>query len=73
MWYLNNPSRVYLLSVQPLLRTECGFQYIKGHFDTTVGMKNESQSYKKILEEISCNPSEAVFLTDVPKGKKGFQ
>jgi len=41
--------------------------FIKGHFDTTVGMKGEVKSYKNILEKISCDPSEVVFLTDVPK------
>lgn len=31
-------------------------------------MKGESQSYKNILRELSCRASDAVFLTDIPKG-----
>ncbi|XP_054257085.1 enolase-phosphatase E1 [Macrosteles quadrilineatus] len=41
--------------------------YIKGHFDTTVGKKSDVESYKKIIDLISCSPSETVFLTDIPK------
>ncbi|XP_014210153.1 enolase-phosphatase E1 [Copidosoma floridanum] len=42
-------------------------KYISGHFDTSVGQKQEAQSYKKILDEIKAEPSNVIFLTDVPK------
>merc|ERR1712137_1290617 len=38
--------------------------YISGHFDTTIGLKVESASYKKICENIKLNPSEVLFVTD---------
>ena len=45
------------------------FQYINGHFDTTVGAKTESKSYKEIAESISLKPSRILFVTDVINGK----
>ena len=45
------------------------FQYINGHFDTTVGAKTESKSYKTISEAIATKPSRILFVTDVTKGE----
>ncbi|XP_058801925.1 enolase-phosphatase E1 isoform X2 [Phymastichus coffea] len=42
-------------------------KYISGHFDTTVGPKQEADSYKNILKEINLEPSNVLFLTDVIK------
>ena len=41
-----------------------------GHFDTVVGPKGESSSYKKIVEEIKCEPGDILFFTDVPAEAK---
>lgn len=41
-------------------------QYLSGHFDTLVGHKREKNSYTKILQEINCNSTETLFLTDIP-------
>ncbi|XP_061167082.1 enolase-phosphatase E1-like [Saccostrea echinata] len=35
-------------------------------FDTTIGSKKDSASYKKIAEKIDVNPEEILFLTDMP-------
>lgn len=48
------------------------FQYIGGHFDTTVGAKTESESYKKISETIAIKPSRVLFVTDVVNGKQSL-
>ncbi|KAL9953159.1 hypothetical protein ACROYT_G040529 [Oculina patagonica] len=40
-------------------------QYINGHFDTTVGAKTESGSYKKIAEAVDVKSSRILFVTDV--------
>lgn len=39
---------------------------ISGHFDTNVGHKQESQSYKNILKEIGVDGSDVLFLSDIP-------
>ncbi|XP_005388301.1 PREDICTED: enolase-phosphatase E1 [Chinchilla lanigera] len=36
-----------------------------GHFDTKIGHKVESESYRKIADSIGCSPSNILFLTDV--------
>lgn len=36
-------------------------------FDTTIGNKKDSGSYKKIVEKISVSPEEILFLTDTPE------
>ncbi|XP_044160709.1 enolase-phosphatase E1 isoform X1 [Bufo gargarizans] len=38
-----------------------------GHFDTTVGSKVESESYKRIAEKIGCSTGNILFLTDITK------
>ncbi len=35
------------------------------HYDTTIGSKKESESYRKIAADIGCPTSEVVFVTDV--------
>lgn len=42
-------------------------KYFSGFFDTEVGAKQESDSYKNILSKIDDKPSNVVFLTDVVK------
>ena len=38
-------------------------------FDTTIGPKTDSESYKKIAAEIKFPPEEILFLTDIPEGE----
>ncbi|XP_069834187.1 enolase-phosphatase E1 isoform X2 [Dendropsophus ebraccatus] len=38
-----------------------------GHFDTTVGSKVESQSYRRIADAIGCCTENILFLTDITK------
>ncbi|XP_015192197.1 enolase-phosphatase E1 isoform X2 [Lepisosteus oculatus] len=38
-----------------------------GHFDTNIGAKVESQSYRRIAERIRCSTEEIMFLTDVTR------
>ncbi|KAL0123751.1 hypothetical protein PUN28_005923 [Cardiocondyla obscurior] len=42
-------------------------KYFSGFFDTEVGAKQESNSYKNILSKIDEKPSDVIFLTDVVK------
>ncbi|XP_033205559.2 uncharacterized protein LOC117166053 [Bombus vancouverensis nearcticus] len=42
-------------------------KYFSGYFDTEVGAKQESSSYKNILNKIGAEPSSVIFLTDVVK------
>lgn len=44
-------------------------KHISGHYDTTVGPKQESESYKKIMSELGLKEDEIVFLTDILKGE----
>ncbi|KAK7103679.1 enolase-phosphatase E1-like [Littorina saxatilis] len=37
------------------------------HFDTTIGSKTDSESYKKIASEIKTPAEEVLFLTDLPE------
>lgn len=39
---------------------------ISGHFDTNVGHKQESQSYKNISQEINVKAEDILFLSDIP-------
>lgn len=41
---------------------------ISGHFDTEIGMKQEKDSYEKIIKEINFPANEICFLTDIVKG-----
>ncbi|XP_024894135.1 enolase-phosphatase E1 [Temnothorax curvispinosus] len=42
-------------------------KYFSGYFDTEVGAKQESDSYKNILSKIGEKPSDVIFLTDIVK------
>uniref|UniRef100_A0A6I8SVV5 Enolase-phosphatase E1 n=1 Tax=Xenopus tropicalis TaxID=8364 RepID=A0A6I8SVV5_XENTR len=45
---------------------------LDGHFDTNIGHKVESKSYRNIADNIGCLPENILFLTDVVKGKSLF-
>ncbi|KAG0291346.1 Enolase-phosphatase E1 [Linnemannia gamsii] len=52
--------------------------YFSGHYDTTIGLKVESESYTKIAADIGVNPSRILFLSDniheiVAAKRAGFQ
>ncbi|ORX90841.1 2,3-diketo-5-methylthio-1-phosphopentane phosphatase [Basidiobolus meristosporus CBS 931.73] len=38
--------------------------FFKGHFDTTIGLKVEAESYLRIAQEIGKSPSEILFVSD---------
>ncbi len=40
--------------------------WFSGHFDTKIGNKKETQSYRKIAQEIGLKPEEILFLSDNP-------
>ncbi|KAM3940354.1 enolase-phosphatase E1 isoform 2-T2 [Leptodactylus fuscus] len=40
-------------------------ELFQGHFDTTVGSKVESESYRRIADRIGCPTDNILFLTDV--------
>lgn len=42
-------------------------ELLDGHFDTTVGMKVDSRSYRTITETLGLRPQEVTFLTDVSR------
>lgn len=44
------------------------FQLFDGHFDTKIGPKVESESYRRIAASIGCATNNILFLTDVPRG-----
>nr|XP_033770315.1 enolase-phosphatase E1 [Geotrypetes seraphini] len=44
-----------------------------GYFDTTIGHKVESESYRRIAENIGCSPENILFLTDVTKEAKAAE
>jgi enolase-phosphatase E1 len=39
--------------------------YFSGHYDTTIGGKKDSESYRKIAAEIGVKPSEILFVSDL--------
>lgn len=39
-------------------------KFIDGYFDTRIGSKIEAESYHKITNEINCQPSETLFISD---------
>ena len=45
---------------------------IAGHFDTEIGLKQEKESYVKIINKIGQKPSDILFLTDIVNGKCSF-
>lgn len=42
-------------------------RYISGFFDTRLGAKGDSQSYKKIAGAVVCRPEEILFISDALK------
>jgi enolase-phosphatase E1 len=44
--------------------------FISGNFDTNIGHKQESQSYKNIVNELKVDPSNILFLSDIPNEVK---
>lgn len=49
------------------------FQLFDGHFDTKIGHKVESESYRRIATSIGCSTNNVLFLTDVTRGRRsGF-
>jgi enolase-phosphatase E1 len=44
-------------------------QLVDGHFDTKIGHKVESESYRKIADSIGCSTNNILFLTDVTLGE----
>jgi len=40
-------------------------ELFQGHYDTTTGPKQESDSYQKISAEYNCQPDEILFVSDV--------
>ncbi|XP_063281429.1 enolase-phosphatase E1 [Pelobates fuscus] len=44
-----------------------------GHFDTTIGHKVESESYRNIAKCIKCSPENILFLTDIIKEAKAAE
>lgn len=43
-------------------------QYFSGHFDTQIGLKIETASYREICKSTGFAPDEILFLTDLPTG-----
>ena len=39
--------------------------HLRGHYDTTTGPKRETESYKKIADDIGLNPEQILFLSDI--------
>lgn len=58
-------ASVFVASVFPLLCV----QLFDGHFDTKIGHKVESESYRKIANSIGCSTNNILFLTDVTLGE----
>lgn len=74
--WTNDGKKVYVYSsgsveAQKLLfgHTAHGdlLKHFSGYFDTEVGAKQESNSYRNIIKKIGAEPSSVLFLTDVVK------
>ncbi|XP_071795350.1 enolase-phosphatase E1-like [Asterias amurensis] len=74
--WASEEKKIYIYSsgsveAQKLLfgHTEHGslLKYFSGYFDTKIGAKVEKESYQKIAEEVECDPSKILFLTDVTR------
>lgn len=72
--WIEHGTKIYIYSsgsvaAQKLIfeHTELGdlLPKLSGHFDTAVGMKQDSNSYLNILKDIGCVASETLFLTDI--------
>ncbi|XP_053559331.1 enolase-phosphatase E1 [Bombina bombina] len=48
-------------------------ELLDGHFDTTIGHKVESESYRNIAKNIGCCPNNILFLTDITKEAKAAE
>ncbi|XP_043825503.1 enolase-phosphatase E1 isoform X4 [Dromiciops gliroides] len=44
-----------------------------GHFDTKIGHKIESESYRRIATSIGCSPNNILFLTDVTRVGRAWE
>jgi enolase-phosphatase E1 len=44
--------------------------YIAAFFDTRVGSKTQTESYRKIAESLACNPCNILFISDTMKEVK---
>ena len=69
-------KKAYIYSSGSVLAQKLLFQFsvagnltcfLYGHFDTAIGAKVESSSYKTIAEKIYTDPSEILFVSDAPK------
>lgn len=74
--WTNNGKKIYVYSSGSVEAQKLLFgysvhgdllKYFSGFFDTEVGAKQESDSYKNILSKIDEKPSDVIFLTDVVK------
>ncbi|XP_035688168.1 enolase-phosphatase E1 [Branchiostoma floridae] len=45
-------------------------ELFSGHFDTTTGLKVETESYRRIAKAVGCDPANILFLTDVVREAK---
>ncbi|EZA59892.1 Enolase-phosphatase E1 [Ooceraea biroi] len=72
--WTNDGKKIYVYSSGSVEAQELLFEhsvhgnllkYFSGFFDTKVGAKQESDSYKNILSNIGEKPSNVVFLTDI--------
>ncbi len=47
--------------------TICGdlLGYFRGHYDTTVGAKTETESYSRIVSDFGLSPADVLFVSDV--------
>lgn len=62
-----------VLAQQLLFRTVASGDltaYIAAFFDTRVGAKPQSESYRKIAESLACNPCNVLFISDTMKEVK---
>ncbi|CAH0728351.1 unnamed protein product, partial [Brenthis ino] len=76
LWHGVEGQKVYIYSSGSVQAQKLLFEkslagdllpYIDGHFDTSVGAKQEAKSYTSIIEKIGCKAEEILFLTDIPK------
>ena len=67
--------KIYIYSSGSVLAQRCLFQttiagdvtnLLSGYFDTTVGPKTSSDSYRTILRGVAAAPTQALFVSDAP-------
>lgn len=75
-------NRVYIYSSGSVEAQKLLFQYstegdllelFDGHFDTQIGQKAESESYRKIAQATGCSVNSILFLTDVTREAKAAE